>query len=181
MVIALCIVLAALVALAALFAYAATRPPNFRTERSLRIDAPPQRIAPLIVDFHQWRLWSPWEDLDAGLKRHYEGSESGVGAAYAWEGRKAGVGRMEILDATPTRIRIKLDFVKPMMAHNTAEFTLTPAAGDSGGTDVNWAMFGPHPLLHRAMGVVFDMEKMVGREFTKGLQRMKSAAEQSPA
>ena len=39
------------------------------------------------------------------------------------------------------RVLIKLDFLKPFEAHNTAEFTLTPQ-GD--GTRVDWAMYGPN-------------------------------------
>ena len=52
-----------------------------------------------IVDFRRWPAWSPWEDVDPDLRRTYSGPDSGVGAAYAWEGnRKAGKGRMEIVD-----------------------------------------------------------------------------------
>src|SRR5689334_2816924 len=97
---------------------------TFRLERSARIDAPPQAVFALVDDFHRWTAWSPWEKLDADLQRTYSGPASGLGAVYAWDGKKAGSGRMEITTSEPgVRIVIKLDFIKPFAAHNTAEFT----------------------------------------------------------
>lgn len=48
-----------------------------------------------------------------------------------WSGDKnVGKGRMEITDASaPARIVIRLDFLEPFEAHNTAEFTFAAAAG----------------------------------------------------
>ena len=171
----LTILLIVAVAIAALLAYAATRPDTFRLERSASIAAPPEAIYPLINDFHAWRRWSPYEKLDADLKRTYSGAPSGVGAAYAWEGAKAGAGRMEIAEAVPSsRIAISLDFSKPFEAHNIAEFTLVPTAG---GTNVTWAMTGANPYIAKLMGVFFSMDKMVGKDFETGLANLKAATE----
>jgi uncharacterized protein YndB with AHSA1/START domain len=162
-------------AVAALLVVAARRPPAFRFERTAHIAAPPERIAPLITDFRAWTRWSPWEHLDPDLQRTYSGAATGVGAIYDWAGNgKAGAGRMEIVETTPQRIVIQLDFIKPMTAHNHAEFTLTPAAG---GTELRWAMYGPHPFVHRLMGVVFSMDKMLGPAFEEGLAKIRQAAE----
>ena len=160
----------------ALIVYAATKPNTFRIERNAGIKATPEKILALLEDFREWRKWSPWEELDPNLKRTYSGAEKGVGAVYAWEGNnKAGHGRMEILEASPRRVRIKLDFLKPFKASNTAEFTLTPAGEN---TTVNWAMYGAQPFMVKLMGIFMDMEKMVGPDFEKGLAKMKRAAEQ---
>ena len=45
--------------LAAILIFAATRPDTFRVERSESIQAPPEKIFPLINDFQSWRAWSP--------------------------------------------------------------------------------------------------------------------------
>ena len=50
--------------IAAILIYAATRPDTFRIERSTSIKAPPEKIFPIINDFHQWEAWSPWEKID---------------------------------------------------------------------------------------------------------------------
>jgi hypothetical protein len=129
----------------------------------------------LIDDFHQWRQWSPWEDLDPDLKREYSGAESGAGSRYAWEGnRKAGKGQMEMVDSTPERVGVKLTFEKPFKASNDVAFELAPA-GD--GTEVTWRMTGEHKGLAGVFGRVMGMDRLVGKDFEKGLARLKTAAE----
>ncbi|MBI3373304.1 MAG: SRPBCC family protein [Betaproteobacteria bacterium] len=161
---------------AAVLVFAATRPDAFRIERSASIKAPPETIFALVNDFHRWVSWSPWENLDPGLKRTYSGAASGTGTAYAWEGNsKVGAGRMEIMQAVPpSRITIKLDFLKPFEGHNTAEFTLE-RKGDE--TSVTWAMFGPSPYLSKLMGLFFSMDGMIGGQFEQGLTNLKALAE----
>jgi len=152
---------------------------TFRLERSTRIDAPPQAAFALVDDFHRWTSWSPWEKLDADLQRTYSGAANGVGAVYAWDGKKAGSGRMEIITSEPgARIVIKLDFIKPFAAHNTAEFTFVP---DGKGAKVTWAMTGPVTLVSKIMGLFFSTEKFVGPQFEEGLANMKRIAEAQPA
>jgi len=164
------------VVVAALLAYAATRPDSFRVQRVTSIKAPPDRIFPLLADFHRWSAWSPWEKLDPAMKRTFSGAESGVGAVYAWEGNgKVGAGRMEILEATPaSRVAIKLDFLQPMEGHNVAEFTLEPK-GEL--TTVTWDMHGPSPFVAKLMGVFVSMDSMVGKDFETGLATLKAVAE----
>jgi len=173
-------VLVIVVVIVALLAYAATRPDSFRIERSIRIAAPIVQVAALIDDFHEWSKWSPWEHIDPTMQRRYSGAEAGVGAVYEWEGSgKVGTGRMEITEMRSGSerglISIKLDFLKPFKASNTAEFLMKPT--DS-GTDLSWAMFGPSPFMSKLMGVFMDMDKMVGRDFEAGLQALKNSAEQ---
>ena len=170
------IALVVILLIAALLIYAATRPNSFRIQRSTSIKAPPEKIFPLINDFEGWRSWSPWEKLDPALKRSYSGPKSGKGAVYAWEGNKdVGHGRMEIDDSSaPSRIVIKLDFLKPFEAHNVAEYTLAKQ-GDV--TNVTWAMYGPSPYLAKLFGVFYSMDRMVGKKFEEGLANLKALAE----
>jgi len=163
-------------AIVAVLAYAATRPDSFRIERSAVIKAPPEKIFGFVNDLHQWTGWSPWEKIDPALKRTYSGPQGGKGAAYAWEGNsKVGSGRMEITEAAPpSKIVIKLDFLKPFDAHNTAEFTFA-RQGDA--TTVTWAMYGPSPYISKVMGMVFSMDKMAGGQFEQGLANLKSISE----
>lgn len=171
----LIILAVAIAAFVALVGYAATKPDTVRYARSARINAPPDRIAPLIVDFRNWPIWSPWEKRDPQLKRSYGGSPSGVGATYAWDGnRSIGSGRMEILEATPKHIRIKLDFITLFKASNTAEFTFTPQGSS---TDIDWVMTAENRLIGKVMSLFMDLDKMIGKDFESGLAGMKAAAE----
>jgi Polyketide cyclase / dehydrase and lipid transport len=166
-----------LLAVVALLIYAATQPSAFRVQRSANIQAPAERIFPHINDFRSWIAWSPWEKLDPNLKRTFSGPASGVGSTYEWQGnKKVGQGRMEITEATePSKIAIKLDFIKPFEAHNTAEFTL---ARNGQSTDLTWAMLGSKPYLFKVMSVFMDMDKMIGKDFEKGLANLKAITEQ---
>jgi hypothetical protein len=167
------IIIVVLIALALILV--GTRPNAFRLERSALITAPPAKIVALIDDFHAWGQWSPWEKIDPTMTRTFEGPERGVGAVYGWSGNgKAGSGRMEILESGPSKVVIKLDFLKPFEAHNTAIFVLEPQ-GDA--TRVVWSMEGPQPFVAKLMSLVFNMEKMVGPDFEKGLADLKRAAE----
>ena len=162
--------------LAGLLIFAATRPDAFRVQRQVSIKAPPEKIFPLINDFHQWGAWSPYEKLDPTMKRTYSGAGLGKGAVYAWDGSgKAGAGRMEIQESSPSsRVAIQLDFTKPFEARNTAEFTLQHQ-GDA--TTVTWAMYGPSPYIAKLMGVFFSMDTMIGKDFEAGLANLKSTSE----
>ncbi len=164
------------VLLAGVLILAATRPDSFHVERSITIKAPPDKIFAAINDFHRWSAWSPWEKLDPAMKRTFSGAESGKGAAYAWEGNsKVGEGRMEIVDALPpSKVTIKLDFVKPLEGHDTAEFTMVPN-GDS--TNVTWTMNGQSPYVAKLMGVFLSMDTMIGKDFEAGLANLKAVAE----
>lgn len=155
---------------------ASSRPDTFRIQRTASINAAPEKLFPHIDDFHNWGGWSPWEHLDPDLKRTFSGAENGKGAIYAWEGNpKVGSGRMEILEATsPSRILIKLDFLKPFEAHNQAEFTLQ---GSGGSTQVVWAMTGPQAFPMKVMSLFMSMDSMVGKDFEKGLASLKALGE----
>jgi uncharacterized protein YndB with AHSA1/START domain len=164
------------VVVVAVLIYAATKPDTFRIQRTTSIKAPPETIYALIEDFHRWEAWSPWEKIDPALKRSYSGSPSGKGAVYAWDGNKdVGQGRMEIVESSPpSKLTLKLDFMKPFEAHNRVVFTLLPQ-GDA--TTVTQAMDGPSPYLSKLMGLVFNIDRMVGDKYEEGLASLKALAE----
>jgi uncharacterized protein YndB with AHSA1/START domain len=149
---------------------------TYTVERAQTIDAPPERVFEQIADFHRWRAWSPWEDLDPDLQRTYSGAEAGTGAVYAWSGnRKAGQGRMEMTQAVaPSRVEVDLRFEKPFKAQSTTAFAIAPS-GDA--SRVTWTMTGPKTFMVRVMGLFRSMDQMVGKDFEKGLARLKAVAE----
>jgi hypothetical protein len=175
-IIAIIVVLAVVVVLV----LASRKPDHFRVQRSASIAAPPERIFPLINDFHRWGAWSPYEHKDPDMKRTFSGPGSGRGSTYEWAGNSnIGSGRMEIVESSaPSRVAIQLDFLKPFEAHNMATFTMEPAGR---GTNVTWAMDGPTPFVGKIMHVFFNMDRMVGTDFEAGLVNLKTAAEHEPA
>ncbi len=171
-------VICAVVFLIALLGFAATRPDSFRLQRSVVINAPPDKVFALITDFKQWPTWSPWEKLDPNMARTFSGTERGVGTVYTWDSpSKAGSGRMEIKQAVqPSEVVIQLNFIKPFVSQNTAEFTLQ-AQASTNATQVTWAMHGPNPYMAKLMQVFISMDTMVGKDFEEGLTNLKRLAE----
>lgn len=172
------VLILALVGVAVLLLYARTRPDTFRIERSTRIQAPPEQIYGYMADFRRFQAWLPYEHKDPDMERRYSGAPSGVGAVYDFAGdSQVGTGRMEILELTePTRVRMSLDMVKPMEAHNIVEFGLRP---DGDGTVASWAMEGQCPYIAKLLGIFINMDGMIGRDFEQGLANLKAVVEQS--
>jgi len=166
----------AFVGIAAVLILAAMRPNQFRVQRSIAINAPPEKIYPMIGDLRAWTQWSPFEHKDRAMKRVYGSVTTGKGATYAWEGnRQVGAGHVVIADAVvPSRMTLKLTMTRPFKAQNIVDFTLTPA-GNS--TTVTWAMRGNVQYFAKVIHVFVNMDKMVGGEFESGLKNLKAAAE----
>jgi hypothetical protein len=152
---------------------------TYTVTRTETIHADPARIYAEVVDFHRWPAWSPWEDIDPGMQRTYGGPTAGVGSSYAWSGnRKAGEGRMEITHADePTRVVVDLRFVKPFKSETITTFTFAPGVEEGRQTRVTWTMTGPKTLATKVMGLFTSMDKLVGKDFEKGLGRLKAVAE----
>lgn len=167
-------VLAAAVVL--LLIYASTKPNEFRVARTVSVNAKPEKIWPLVNDLRAQTAWSPWDKKDPAMKRTFSGPAQGVGSIYEWEGnREVGKGRLEISESVlPAKVVMKLDFLKPMEAHNVAAFALEPKGG---ATDVIWSIEGPMPFVSKVMTVFCNMDKMIGKEFEAGLADLKVLAE----
>ena len=171
------ILIAAAVLIAAILIYAATKPSNFQIQRSETINATPEKLFPLINDLHSMQTWSAWETVDPAMKRNYSGETSGKGAKYAWEGNKEiGQGSMEITASTPpSKVALRLDFIKPFEGHNTVEFSLEP---NGNNTVVTQTMRGTNAYLHKLICLLFfNQDKMIGSKFEQGLTNLKNIAE----
>ena len=164
-------------AFAGLLLYAATRPDTMRIERSLRIDAPADKIRPLINDMRHFNIWNPYNHKDPTMKASYHGPEAGPGASYEFDGnKKVGKGSIQIIEpAAPDVVRMRLDMSAPMACSNLIDFSLAPLSLHT--TQVTWTMTGPSPFLGKLMGVIFNMDKMMGRDFETGLTSLKKLAE----
>ena len=162
----------------AVLIYASFKSKSFALSRSAVIAAPPARVFALINDLQGFNRWNPFAKQDPDLSIRYESITSGKGAAYSWVGKKAGVGRMEITDSVPAqRVTMRLDFSKPMEAHNMVNFTLEPQGPH---TKVTWSMNGPATYVHNLMTTFVSMDKMVGGQFEAGLASVKALAESTP-
>jgi Polyketide cyclase / dehydrase and lipid transport len=171
------LILIVLVAVAASLLYAFVQKPAFSTVREAEFNASPAKIYANINDFHKWSAWSPWEKMDPDLKRNFSGPESGIGAKYGWTGnKKVGEGMMETTHSTPDKsMQLDLHFIKPFKASHITEFTLTPIA--NGGTRMKWEMRGERPFGMRIFGLFMNLDKLIGKDFEKGMANLKAIVE----
>jgi hypothetical protein len=168
--------LAVVLLIGAVLIVAAMRPDTFRVQRSASIQAPPEKIFPLIDDLKRFNTWNPFDRKDPNVKGSYSGAASGKGAAYAFEGNKdVGRGSIEIIDSVPaSEVRMSLHMLAPMEGRNVVEFSLKP---DGQGTRVTWAIHGPMPLFAKIFGLFCDMDGMIGKDFESGLANLKAIVE----
>lgn len=156
-----------------LFVLASLQPDEFKVSRSASIPAPAATIFEHVNNFRQWEAWSPWARLDPAMQQTYSGPAAGVGACYAWTGNaKVGAGRMTIQSSEPPRlIQIQLEFLRPFKATNLAQFTFS---AEGANTVVVWSMTGRSNLMTKLFGLFVNFDKMVGRDFEKGLAQLQS-------
>jgi uncharacterized protein YndB with AHSA1/START domain len=143
--IGLIVTIAIVVVITGIILFADTRPNNIEVTRSITIQAPAEKIFPPIDDFHHWPGWAPQDKEDPTMKRIYSGEDSGAGAVSDWQGTgNAGKGRMTIMEsAAPNKVVVRVDFVRPFVAHNVNEFLLEQNEPGT-STKVTWTMRGPN-------------------------------------
>ena len=153
-----------------------SQPGTFRIARSITVKAPARVLFEQVNDFHRWPAWSPYVAMDPSMKTSFSGPTAGVGSVYEWNGNnKVGAGKMTIRESAPdTRVGMELLLFRPMAANNQAEFTFQPEGSD---VRVTWSTSGSNNLLGKAFSLVVDVDRLVGKDFEKGLLSLKQQAE----
>ncbi|WP_271982376.1 hypothetical protein [Pseudoclavibacter terrae] len=80
---------------------------------------------------------------------------------------------MTIVASAPQRIDLVIDFDKPFTAHNPTSFILESV---DGGTHVRWLMTGEHRGVAALIFRFMSMDKLIGPDFERGLERLEAAA-----
>jgi hypothetical protein len=161
-------------------AVAATRPSTYHVERKLEVAAPADLVFGVLNDLHQFAgvfvlFGSSLEKQDPNMQKTFEGPAAGVGQSFAFSGKEVGKGKMTIEESVPgQKVRMKLEFVKPMASTGTCALTL---AGMPTGSFVTWSMDGNHNFIGKAFGLFMDMDNMLGSDIEKGLAQLKTVAE----
>ena len=150
-------------------------PKETKVERSISIAAPHSVIHPYLVNLEMFEEWSPWAELDTNMERSYEGTLGQVGSIAKWKGNKdVGTGSQEILAITDNKIDIKLRFLEPWESESDNSYLIAP---DGEMQKVTWVMNSKMPFPWNAMGFFMNLEEMVGKDFEKGLAKLKTVCE----
>ena len=151
------------------------KPDEFRVERSAVFKADAATLFEQLNDLQKGQDWSPWVEMDPDAGYSFEGPDAGEGATVHWDGKKSGKGTMTIVKSVPNELVLSsLQFYKPMVATNTAEFKLE---AENDNTKLTWSMYGPNKFMGKVMSVFMDCEKMCGDQFEKGFENLKKVVE----
>lgn len=156
----------------------------YRVSRTVRVEAPPAAVHLHVADLRRWAGWSPWEgsERDPHLERTYTGPDRGPGSGYSWSGNKdAGAGSVAVmLDDAPSRMELDLRFEEPFPAEHHLRLDLDP---DGGGRAcvVTLTTTGAPTGLMGVLSRVLPMDRMVGKELERGLDRLKAQVEAARA
>ncbi|MEI6455875.1 MAG: SRPBCC family protein [bacterium] len=150
-------------------------PKSYKVERSVYINADKNLIYNLTSNFNKWHLWVPWnKEMDSTAVFEIQGPDGQVGTVWKWNGKKMGEGTMTSVELVPGQL------VAYDLAFNHGKYQskgkLIIEQGDS--NKVTWTDegdLGYNPFA-RYMGLF--MEKMMGPDFEKGLEKLKQISEE---
>ncbi|MGY6555058.1 MAG: hypothetical protein ACXIUM_11135 [Wenzhouxiangella sp.] len=147
-------------------------------ERDRVMDHPREILFEVLQDLRHFPHWSPWFDHSPNTEFRFERPGTGVGSSMAWteprSGRSGrlwvvGVSRLDAID-----LQLELGEVESELA-----FAIERAAEP--GYRVRWSMrmeVGPLDLVGRYTGLL--LQRLVGRDYAEGLERLDRYLDQTP-
>ncbi len=150
-------------------------PNSYQIERGISINRPQSEVFEYMRMFNNFDTWSPWSEMDPDMEVEISGVDGEVGAEYYWKGnRDVGEGRMRITQIDPNKIHIALSFIEPFESSSPTEYRLS---ANQSGTDVSWYMEGEMSYPWNAILLFMSMEEAIGKDFDRGLQKLKMQLE----
>lgn len=168
-------VIAGLVLLILVLALIAPR--EYKIYRDVVINKPKAEVFDYIRYLKNQKNYNYWVMIDPAKKEEFRGTDGTVGFVYAWNGNKqAGEGAQEIKNIVEgERVEVEIRFVRPFAGTSQTPFTVEEIA--PGQTKVNWEMTSTMSYPMNAMQLFINMDKMLGKELEKSLEKLKSILE----
>lgn len=149
-------------------------PKEYTVTQSLEIQAPIEKVFPLVADFSKWKEWSPWYQVEPIAHYDQVGTMASINSQLKWDGRIIGKGAMTLSKIENfKKIVMNLKFEKPRKMESVSEFTFEPK-GQS--TLVTWTDQGS---LSYPIGRIFKkyIVAMLGKDFEQGLTNLQTRAQ----
>ena len=156
-----------------LLAIAFLLPSGYSAQRSTTINAPAEKVFPLIANQKEWKRWSVWNQRDPNMQMTYSGPEGATGSKWSWKSKSEGNGGME-WSAVEANKRVGFVLTMEGISPSTGDLALTP---DGSNTKVTWTMNGDAGMNPIVRWFGLFMDKMVGPDFDAGLKNLKKLAE----
>ncbi len=150
-------------------------PKSYHVERSVVVPLPAHQVFEHIQYWRNWQAWSPWAETDSTIRVTIAGIDGEVGSKFQWDGRQAGRGEMIATKIEKDKeLAYHLRFIKPWESESDGYLRLA-TMGDS--TRITWAFYGKSPFPWNVISLFLSMDRMIGKDFERGLERLKSILE----
>lgn len=157
-------------------------PGEYEVERSITIHSPRELVFDHVKYWRNWQDWSPWAKLDSAMQVTIEGIDGQEGSLYKWSGEKTGKGEMINTGIKENaEIDYHLHFLEPMDSESEGYVRLVDKDGGSSATKVAWGMYGKESFPWNVFMLVMNMDKMVGKDFERGLELLKELSDKEAA
>lgn len=154
-------------------------PKEFGVERSITINAPQSSVANQMFHFSNFHNWSPWQDMDPNMQSEVIGEDGKEGAVYQWKGNdNVGSGEMKNKFTSNNEMEYEMHFKEPF--ENEADGYWRVEDAGSGHTKAIWGFKSPASFPMNGIMMVMGMEKMLAKDFDKGLNKLKAYTEANP-
>lgn len=156
---------------------AAIAPKSYEVSRSILIDKPKEIVFAYLKMIKNQDHWSPWKQKDPNMEQKYTGTDGEVGFKAYWKGNKeVGEGSQTIKALVENkRIDTHMIFLKPWKSESDGYYTLEDAG--PGQTKVVWGFKGKNKFPATLFMLIYNMDKVVGKDFEEGLQSLKKIVE----
>jgi hypothetical protein len=171
------VIVAVFILIVALVVVGFVLPSQYAVRRSIVVQAPPERLYPLVATPKRWAEWSVWTKRDPAMKITYFGPESGTGAGWSWDSKTEGQGRMTLTKADPKDGMAYELYFPEFKSTSSGVMAFTPEGAATKVTWTNEGDVGGNPLMHY---MALSMDHLVGKDFEAGLQNLKARAESTP-
>lgn len=146
--------------------------PDYAVSRSILVNAPAQKIYPLIDSSKGWASWGVWYRKDPQMQVSESGAAQGAGAAWSWKSESQGNGSMKLTAVVPDQ-KVGYELAIEDFDPSQGELSLSP---EGNATRVTWTMQGRMSSYSGRWFALF-MDKLVGPDFEAGLANLKQLAE----
>ena len=151
-------------------------PATAEVSAEITIDRTPAQIFPMVASYEGRDLWDPWLTQDSTAVATIESKPGYVGSTYAWNGKKLGTGRMEVMSVTENKHIESSLWFGDVETPSLVTWDFEPV---DGGTRAVWSFSEktkyPVGRLGMMVGKVF-----LTKSFNLGLSQLKSTLESMP-
>ena len=147
--------------------------PACHVQRSITIEATPEQVFDIVVDFGKRARWSPSLGVDKNVAVTISDDPKALHSRYAWSSEIIGQGEYEHTTVErPTEIVDDVRVLQPYKSNSITRFTFR---NDGDRTEITWSMRSKLPWF--LFWMKSSMETLIGMDYQRGLKMLKELVE----